>query len=46
MFGAFGYIVQTILGVLAFLVLVIKRFLEKPKRPWKIWFFVRTSITI
>lgn len=39
LFGAFGYIVQAILGVIAFLTLVAKRYLEKPRRPWKIWFF-------
>jgi hypothetical protein len=40
LFGAFGYIMQLILGVLSFFVLVIKRLKEKPMRPWKIWFFV------
>lgn len=39
MFGAFGFLVQAILGVVAFSVLIIKRFVEKPRRAWKIWFY-------
>lgn len=38
MLGSFGTLVQTALGVVAFMVLFIKRCLEKPPRPWKIWF--------
>ena len=39
MFGAFGVLIQTILGVLAFSILIVKRYVEKPRRPWKIWFY-------
>ncbi|CAD8116648.1 unnamed protein product [Paramecium sonneborni] len=35
--GGFGILVQSILGLLCFLVLVFKRHLEKPKRVWKIF---------
>jgi hypothetical protein len=37
--GLVGIIVQLSLGVLSFSVLIIKRFCENPKRPWKIWRF-------
>jgi hypothetical protein len=36
-FGIAGVIIQIALGVLSFSVLIIKRYKEKPKRPWKIW---------
>jgi len=39
MVGLLGIIIQVALGVLSFSVLIIKRFREKPRRPWKIWFF-------
>ena len=39
MLGTFGYVIQFVLGVLAFMVLFIKRCYEKPKRPWKVWWF-------
>lgn len=35
--GASGIIVQFILGLLSFSALLIKRFFEKPKRPWIVW---------
>ena len=39
MFGGFGFLIQAILGAAAFSVLILKRYLEKPRRPWKIWFY-------
>ena len=39
MFGGFGVLIQTILGVLAFSILIVKRYVEKPRRAWKIWFY-------
>lgn len=39
MFGTFSVLIQLLLGVLAFSILIIKRFIEKPRRPWKIWWF-------
>jgi hypothetical protein len=39
LFGAFGFLVQFILAAAAFMVLILKRYLEKPRRPWKIWWF-------
>lgn len=36
-FGIVGVIVQLVLGALSFSVLVIKRYREHPKRPWRIW---------
>ena len=39
MTGLLGIIIQLVLGVLSFSVLIIKRFREKPQRPWKIWIF-------
>ena len=39
LFGAFGFLVQFILAAAAFMVLIVKRYLEKPRRPWKIWWF-------
>ena len=39
LFGIFGYIVQAILAIAAFLTLILKRCLEKTKRPWKVWWF-------
>lgn len=39
MFGGFGFLIQAILGIVAFSILIVKRFVEKPRRPWKIWFY-------
>ena len=39
MFGGFGFLIQGILGAAAFSVLIVKRYVEKPRRPWKIWFY-------
>ena len=39
MFGGFGVLIQAILGAAAFSILIVKRFVEKPRRPWKIWFY-------
>ena len=39
MVGFLGIIIQLALGALSFSILFIKRCREKPKRPWKIWFF-------
>lgn len=39
LFSLFSIFVQGILAVLTYLVLVLKRYREKPRRPWKIWFF-------
>ena len=39
LFGLVGYIVQGILAIAALLTLIIKRCQEKPKRPWKVWWF-------
>ena len=39
MFGGFGFLIQAILGAAAFSILIVKRFVEKPRRPWKIWFY-------
>ena len=36
--GFAGIIVQLTLGFLSFSVLIYKRYTEKPKRAWKIWF--------
>ncbi len=38
-FGILGIFHQLILGVLSFSLLILKRFLEKPRRPWIIWFY-------
>lgn len=40
LFGSFGIVVQVILGGISFLVLVLKRILENPKRSWKVWALV------
>eukprot|EP00038_Savillea_parva_P013214 m.7651 g.7651 ORF g.7651 m.7651 type:complete len:273 (-) comp2465_c0_seq2:25-843(-) len=32
-----GWVLQFSLGVVAFLVLVLKRYKESPRRPWKVW---------
>ena len=37
--GPFALIVQAVLGLLAMLSLVFKRWRERPRRPLKIWFF-------
>jgi len=39
LFGAFSYMIQFVLAVLSFMVLVLKRTRENPRRPWKIWSF-------
>ena len=39
MFGGFGFLIQGILGAAAFSILIVKRYIEKPRRPWKIWFY-------
>jgi hypothetical protein len=39
MFGGFGFLIQAILGAAAFSILIVKRYIEKPRRPWKIWFY-------
>ena len=39
MFGGFGFLIQAILGAAAFSILIVKRHVEKPRRPWKIWFY-------
>lgn len=36
--GFAGIMVQLVLGVLSFSVLIYKRYIERPKRIWKIWF--------
>lgn len=41
LFGAFGGIVQLILGIVCFSSLAIKRFTEKPSRPWIIFILVK-----
>ena len=38
-FGLLGILHQLILGLLTFSLLVLKRFLERPRRPWIIWLF-------
>ncbi len=37
--GPFALLVQGALGAVAVLSLVLKRYRESPKRPWRIWFF-------
>lgn len=37
--GLFGILIQLFLALLSFSVLIIKRHLEKPKRPWRVWCF-------
>lgn len=37
--GLKGILIQVCLGVLSFSVLILKRFFEHPRRPWKIWRF-------
>ena len=39
MVGLLGIIIQISLGALSFSFLIIKRYREHPKRPWKIWAF-------
>ena len=39
MFGGFGFFIQAVLGAAAFSILIVKRYIEKPRRPWKIWFY-------
>jgi hypothetical protein len=39
MFGGFGFLIQAILGAAAFSILIVKRYIEKPRRAWKIWFY-------
>mgnify|MGYP002626168572 CR=1 FL=1 len=38
-FGAIGILHQLILGIMTFSLLILKRYLEKPRRPWAIWFY-------
>jgi hypothetical protein len=38
-FGTMGILHQLLLGILTFSLLIIKRYLEKPRRPWIIWFY-------
>ena len=38
-FGVLGVIHQLILGILTFSLLILKRYLEKPRRHWIIWFY-------
>lgn len=37
--GLLGILIQVSLGILSFSVLIIKRYFEHPRRPWKIWSF-------
>mmetsp|Transcript_5699 Transcript_5699/g.11315 ORF Transcript_5699/g.11315 Transcript_5699/m.11315 type:complete len:237 (-) Transcript_5699:392-1102(-) len=37
--SSFDIAIQAVLGFLAFMSLVLKRYLESPRRPMKIWFF-------
>jgi hypothetical protein len=39
MLGGFGFFIQAVLGAAAFSILIVKRYIEKPRRPWKIWFY-------
>lgn len=39
MFGGLGILIQTLLGAAALCILILKRYLEKPRRPWKIWWY-------
>ena len=36
--GPLGLIIQAILGVMSLSALLVKRYMETPKRPWSIWF--------
>jgi hypothetical protein len=38
-FDNFGLFIQGILGLICFSALIFKRYIEKPQRPWIIWFF-------
>ncbi|CAG9322008.1 unnamed protein product [Blepharisma stoltei] len=38
LFGEFGWLIQAILGTISFCSLIIKRYIEKNRRSWKIWF--------
>lgn len=38
-FGVLGVFHQLILGFLTFSLLILKRYFEKPRRPWIIWFY-------
>lgn len=38
--GFLGIIIQAILAAICFSVLIIKRYCEVPRRPWKIWLLV------
>jgi hypothetical protein len=35
--GFAGIMIQLVLGALSFSVLIYKRYIEKPKRAWRIW---------
>jgi hypothetical protein len=39
MVGLLGIMIQLGLAALSFSALIIKRYRENPKRPWKIWMF-------
>jgi hypothetical protein len=39
MIGGFGFFIQAVLGAAAFSKLIVKRYIEMPRRPWKIWFY-------
>jgi hypothetical protein len=38
-FDEFGILIQFILGMICLSALMLKRTIEKPRRPWSIWFF-------
>jgi hypothetical protein len=38
-FDEFGILIQGILGLICLSVLIFKRYLEKPRRSWTVWFF-------
>ena len=46
LFGDFGLIVQVILGFMSFMVLVLKRIVEHPKRTWKVWALVLLPVSL
>ena len=39
LFGILGIFHQLTLGLITFSLLIVKRYLEKPRRPWTIWFY-------
>ena len=38
LFGDFGWFIQLVLAGVSFSALILKRYTEKVKRPWKVWF--------